>query len=220
MICHPAKYRPATDPKTSQRQSHSRWPIDCTVYILTTFTPSTLIYIHRLATSSHTTTSSSTNKATPHPHSTMSLRLASLRRLARPPASLSPLRYYATPTQPPRPSRNSPTPAGLEGLFGTTKPAGQTVAPKPAGSEPPSGPSTPKTPDVQLGDQPKPPSQSEQPIEDDGEVRRHKLSDTMRGSAGKKSGTGGGGGSGPGGAGGPGGLGGMTPNQLLLAVVG
>lgn len=153
----------------------------------------------------------------------MSLRLASLRQLR--PASIPfrpiALRAYATPSQPPRPSQNAPTPKGLESVFGGSGgKRGTTVAPKPPGSEPPAGPSLPKRPDVELpggergerGERAK-----EEHEEEDGERSQ------LGGKAGKKVATGGGGGGGSGGSGGPGGMpggfGGMTPNQLLLAVV-
>ncbi|KAK4687744.1 AFG3 family protein, partial [Tremellales sp. Uapishka_1] len=155
----------------------------------------------------------------------MSLRLATLRRIARPssPRSLAPLyRSYATPAQPSKPTNNPPPPAGLEGLFGgsSSPREGTTVAPKPAGTGHPSEPSLPKKPDVGL-----PGLEGEGKgfkEEEDGEGkhlrdRRSRLSDT----AGKKAATGGGGGSG-GGGGGPGGAPGgfgMSSNQLLLAVV-
>ncbi|WWD16177.1 hypothetical protein CI109_100602 [Kwoniella shandongensis] len=161
----------------------------------------------------------------------MSLRAISLRRLPRYSQTLSrPLiatRSYATPSQSPKPSRNPPPPSGLESLFGGSGKQGTTVAPKPAGVEPPAGPSLPKKPDVGLpgleGEENRPEDQNEP--KDEG-MSRKKLSE-FGGRAGKKVGTGGsGGGNGGngGGAGGPGGLpgggfGGMTPNQLLLAAL-
>jgi AFG3 family protein len=156
----------------------------------------------------------------------MSLRLALRALPARSARSLRPLpslsqfsRSYATPVKPPS---NPPPPAGLEGLFGgSDKKGGTTVAPKVPGSEPPAGPSQPKTPDVKLPDGEE---GAEKPGEDVGEKplkeRRAKLSEQMMsGLTGKKTATGGGGG----GDGGPGGGGpnqwGLTPNQLLLAVL-
>ena len=151
----------------------------------------------------------------------MPLRFASLRHLPRPsPLSLRPLntvRRYATPSNPPEPSRNSPPPVGLESLFGGHK--GKAVAPKPAGVDSPSGPSLPKKPDVGLpgleGE-----GNEEGPSEEEG-GRRPRLSDFQGGNARKKSAMGGGGGGSGGGGtgGGPGGFGGMSSNQLLLAVV-
>lgn len=143
------------------------------------------------------------------PSTIMSLRMRSLRSLRPISLPLRPiiLRSYATPSQPPRPSKNSPAPAGIEGLFGSDRKGGTTSAPSPPNVEP-QGPSEPKVPDVDL------PGLGEGAKEEKGE--RPKLG----GLAGKKVGTGGGGGGGSGGgAGGPGGMGGMTPNQLLLAVV-
>ncbi|WVQ69779.1 uncharacterized protein L199_007999 [Kwoniella botswanensis] len=162
----------------------------------------------------------------------MSIRAISLRRLPRQSSSsiLRPLlsRFYATP-QSPKPSRNPPPPAGLEGLFGGR--GGTTVAPKPPGSEPPSGPSGPKKPDVGLpglgGEEQQRPEDQREPPKDE-EPKRQKLSEQLGGKAGKKVGLGGNGGSGgSGGSGGPsggpngmpGGFGGMTPNQLLLAAL-
>jgi AFG3 family protein len=106
-------------------------------------------------------------------------------------------------------------------LFGgSDKKGGSTVAPKPPGSEPPSGPSQPKQPDVKLpgGEEglEKPGDVEDKPLKE----RRAKLSEQMMGSlSGKKTATGGGGGGdGPGGGGGPNQWG-LTPNQLLLAVL-
>ncbi|XAO22796.1 hypothetical protein I312_101570 [Cryptococcus bacillisporus CA1280] len=153
----------------------------------------------------------------------MSLRAISLRRLPRYNAVARPLfsRLYATPGSP-KPSQNPPPPPGLESVFGGSpgKP-GTTVAPKPPGVGPPSGPSLPKKPDVGLpgleGEENRPEDQKEPD-----EPRRPKLSEQLSGKAGKKVTTGGGGGGG-GGAGGPGGqpggFGGMTPNQLLLLAI-
>lgn len=160
-------------------------------------------------------------------HSTqMSLRALSLRRLPRYSALARPFfsRTYATPGSP-KPSRNPPPPPGLESVFGgSAGKQGTTVAPKPPGVGPPSGPSLPKKPDVGLpgleGEENRPEDQKEQD-----EPRRPKLSEQLSGKAGKRVTTGGGGGSGGsgGGAGGPGGqpggFGGMTPNQLLLLAV-
>ena len=166
----------------------------------------------------------------------MSLRIASLRRLrplsSRSLAPTTSARFYATPSpSAPRPSRNSPAPAGLEGLFGSPKPStsagGSTVAPKPAGSEPPSGPSTPKTPNVDLPKPTRPPSQEENDAAeeaDDADRKKKKLSDSLGGSAGKRVGFGGGGGGGGGGSGGgSGGPGGdpgfrLNTNTLILGV--
>ncbi|KAI9637994.1 putative ATPase [Dioszegia hungarica] len=141
----------------------------------------------------------------------MSLRIRALRSFRHSAPSSTPiarpllhLRSYATPSQPPKPYKNSPQPAGLEGLFGgADRKEGSTSAPTPPTVEP-QGPSTPKVPETEGG--------ASAPAEP-----RSPLS----GLAGKKVGTGGGGGGGGsgGGAGGPGGMGGMTPNQLLLAVV-
>ncbi|RSH93869.1 AAA ATPase afg3 [Saitozyma podzolica] len=153
----------------------------------------------------------------------MSLRLASLRQLR--PASISfrpiALRAYATPSQPPRPSQNAPTPKGLESVFGGSGgKRGTTVAPKPPGSEPPAGPSLPKRPDVELpgGERGERGERGKEEHEEEDAERSQ-----LGGKAGKKVATGGGGGGGSGGSGGPGGMpggfGGMTPNQLLLAVV-
>jgi AFG3 family protein len=131
-------------------------------------------------------------------------------------------RLYATPSNPPKPQGNTPHPAGLEGLFGGT--GGSTVAPKPAGSEPPAGPSQPKIPNVDLpGGQTGPDKPSKEAKEQSDEnVRRPKLSDFV-GGAGKKAAMGGGGGpsgggGGPG-SGGPGGPFGLTGNQILLATI-
>ena len=153
----------------------------------------------------------------------MAYRLAALRRLpisrqSRVTPAL--LRSYATPTQPPKPPRNKPPPKGLEGLFGNPKPAsGTPVAPKPAGVEPPAGPSLPKRPETELpgGFEE---GKEEPSTEEDAETKRAKLSDKLGGNAGRKVGTGGGGGggSGPGGEG-PNGFGGMSGNQLLLALI-
>lgn len=150
----------------------------------------------------------------------MSLRVASLRHLARTvPRSTRPLsaaRLYATPSNAPNPSRNTPPPSGLESLFGGESKDRKVVAPIPAGVDAPSGPSLPKKPDVGLsGLDGEGKSGREAEVEE--ESRRPKLSD-FQGKAGKKSAMGGGGGSG-GGAGGPQGFGGMTPNQMLLAVI-
>ncbi|WVR05418.1 hypothetical protein IAU60_002433 [Kwoniella sp. DSM 27419] len=158
----------------------------------------------------------------------MSLRAISLRRLPRQTSStvVRPLlsRSYATPTpQSPKPSRNPPPPSGLESVFGGNSGSGTPVAPKPAGIDPPAGPSQPKKPDVGLpglGDEgPVPEDQKE--VKADESPRRSKLSE-LEGKGGKRVGTGGGGsgkGDSGGPAGGPGGFGGMTPNQLLLAAL-
>ena len=156
----------------------------------------------------------------------MSLRLVALRRLAARPSTtsltrLSAIRSYATPSQPPRPSNNTPPPPGLEGLFGSPSgKKGSTVAPKPAGSESPSGPSQPKRPDVELPGEERHGTPAEEEASEG--PQRKKLSE-LSGKAGIKVGTGGGGG-GPGGSGGSGGPGGggfqnLSPNQLLLAAL-
>jgi AFG3 family protein len=156
----------------------------------------------------------------------MSFRLALRALPARSTRSLRPIqslsqfsRSYATPVKPPS---NPPPPAGLEGLFGgSDKKGGTTVAPKVPGSEPPSGPSQPKTPDVKLpGGEEGLEKPGEEAEEKSFKERRPKLSEQMMGGlTGKKAATGGGGG--PGGGGGAGGPNqwGMTPNQLLLAVL-
>jgi AFG3 family protein len=151
----------------------------------------------------------------------MASRFPALRRLSLAPTyartlPIAAVRRYAAPTQPPKPSGGNPNPsppAGLESLFGPGSPQeGTTVAPKPAGTGPPSEPSQPKKPDVGL-----PGLEGEAEDKPFKERRNPKLSE-----AGKRVGTGGGGGGGgSGGSGGPGGQipGGMTPNQLLLAVI-
>ncbi|EIW70170.1 AFG3 family protein [Tremella mesenterica] len=146
----------------------------------------------------------------------MSIRLAF--RFPRTSRSFRPLllsRSYATPSQSPRPSRNPPPPPGLESIFGGSK-EGTTVAPKSPGLEPPSGPSEPKTPDVEGRGKEGPErpgvSGEEKP------PRRPKLSD-FAGNAGKRTATGGDSGGGDSGKSGSGGSGpGMSINQLLLAV--
>ena len=153
----------------------------------------------------------------------MSFRLASLRHLARAkPLSLRPLnnlRPYATPSNPPEPSSNSPPPIGLESLFGGKR--GKAVAPKPAGVDSPSGPSLPKKPDVGLPGLEGDGKEERQSEEHEEEARRPRLSDFQGGKAGMKSAMGGGGGGSGGGGtgGGPGGFGGMSPNQLFLAAI-
>jgi AFG3 family protein len=157
----------------------------------------------------------------------MSFRLSSIRRLAQSSSSFRPAigaRLYATPSSAPRPSRNSPTPEGLESLFGGTKKAskkGKVVAPRPPGIDPPSGPSLPKKPDVGLPGQDGKGKEGEDAKEEEEEEesipKRSKLSEKISGNAGHKVGTGGGGGSG--GGGGPGGAGQWSPNQLLLFAI-
>ncbi|TXT13613.1 hypothetical protein VHUM_00980 [Vanrija humicola] len=115
-------------------------------------------------------------------------------------------RAYATPSGNPRPSSNTPTPSGLEGVFGGSKKGGVN---KPAAA----------------GSAEEEHKEFEEEKEEEGESlreRRPRLSDEISGHGGG-SGGGGSGGGGKGG-GGPGGqnnnpLGGMTPNQLLLAVI-
>jgi len=155
----------------------------------------------------------------------MSLRLASLRHLARASSRsyrpLSAVHLYATLSDAPKPSQNTPPPAGLESLFGGNgKSTRGAVAPQPAGAEPSGGPSLPKKPDVGLpGLEGDGKDGKESQAAEEEAARRPKLSD-FKGNAGKKAAMGGGGGgSGGGGPGGSGGFGGMTPNQLLLALV-
>lgn len=161
----------------------------------------------------------------------MSFRLALRTLPARSTRSLRPItslsqytRSYAAPAGPSsKPPSNPPPPAGLESLFGgENRKGGTTVAPKVPGSEPPAGPSGPKTPDVKLpgGEEGVENPAKQDPEEKEWKERRPKLSEQMMGGfAGKKAGTGGGGG-GSGGSGGPGGPNnwGLTPNQLMLAV--
>ena len=101
-----------------------------------------------------------------------------------------------------KPPSNPPPPAGLEGLFGgSDKKGGTTVAPKVPGSEPPSGPSQPKVPDVKLPGGEEGLEKPEEAEEKSSKERRPKLSEQMMGGlTGKKAATGGGGG--PGGGGG------------------
>ncbi|BEI81567.1 hypothetical protein CcaverHIS002_0207270 [Cutaneotrichosporon cavernicola] len=122
------------------------------------------------------------------------------RRLAMP--AFAPLRFaraYATPTGQPRPDDNSPTPAGLEGVFG----GGRRGTHKPAANGN-SGESNKETTEGK---------------EDTSERKPLRLSDESKK---KKAATGGGGAGGSGGSGGGapnGNFGGMTPNQLLLALI-
>lgn len=179
----------------------------------------------------------------------MSLRAAAIRSL---PAqyrhqALRPvlpfLRSYASSSNSPRPSRNAPTPAGLEGLFGggggSSASRRGIATPKPPGSEGLSGPSAPKTPDVQLPEgQTGPEAEQlgndregespEEKVEKRNEKVKQKLGEGSKGNrlagGGGGGGGGGSGGSGKGGAGGPGGAGnggpgGMSQNQLILAAV-
>lgn len=151
-----------------------------------------------------------------------------------PRASLA-LRAYASRPSLPRPSRNTPTPAGLESVFGgKAGPKGTTSGDKPnLGS--PSEPHKPDSPDVPSPSGPHgkpsrpealgPEEQKGEDGEEDGKSwaeRRPRLSDEFE-KGGKKrvatGGGGGGGGGGSGGPGGPGGFGGLTPNQLLLAAL-
>lgn len=173
----------------------------------------------------------------------MSLRAAAIRSLPQyRQHALRPVlpllkRAYATPSNnntTPRPSRNAPTPAGLEGLFGGRS---GIATPKPPGAEGVSGPSAPKTPDVQLPEGQTGPEAEQLGKEAEGETseekvekRKEKIQQKLgEGSKGNRlaGGGGGGGGSGKGGnggAGGPGGAGnggpgGMSQNQLVLAAV-
>lgn len=120
--------------------------------------------------------------------------------------SLSALRYKSS--QSPRPSQNTPTPSGLETVFGGKAKRGASAA-KPDGGEPSAPNKEPEAP--QPGAEEEGGSWAE---------RRPRLSDELD-KGGKGGGGGGGGGKKKAGTGGPGGPGwqGMTPNQLLLAVL-
>lgn len=145
-------------------------------------------------------------------------RLPSLRHAAGParrrlalPAFVAPMRFaraYATPSGQPRPSDNSPTPAGLESVFGGGPRRGPPPAPR--NGENPSEPHK----------EPETPGKDNDTSE--WKDRRPRLSDdpNMKKKAATAGGGGGGGSGGSGGSGGPGqNFGGMTPNQLILAVI-
>ncbi|KAL1410988.1 AAA ATPase afg3 [Vanrija albida] len=131
-------------------------------------------------------------------------------------------RAYATPSGNPRPSSNTPTPQGLESVFGGGKKGGVS---RPGGG-------AAKKAESKESKQEEHKEFEEEKEEEGGSLRdrRPRLSDEISGHGKKRSvssGSGGGSGGGGGGkeGGGPGGgpnnnpLGGMTPNQLLLAAI-
>jgi AFG3 family protein len=147
------------------------------------------------------------------------LRRLATPRLAVPARTLLSARAYATPSQPPRPSQNTPTPAGLETVFGGKATPRARRADKPAAVEAEA-----------KQEKAKETKEKENEKEEDSEEggswaeRRPRLSDEIQSHSGsKKSGAGGGGGAGAGGSGGGAGGGngwqGLTPNQLLLALM-
>ncbi|GMK54045.1 hypothetical protein CspeluHIS016_0106310 [Cutaneotrichosporon spelunceum] len=123
------------------------------------------------------------------------------RRLAMP--AFAPLRFaraYATPAGQPRPDDNSPTPAGLEGVFGGGRRG--THKPSTTGN---SGESSKEAAEAK----------EESELKD----LRPRLSDETKKKKAAAGAGGGGGSGGSGGGGSNGNFGGMTPNQLLLALI-
>lgn len=143
-------------------------------------------------------------------------RSAFVRPAMRPAAMLSTSAFRANTGQP-RPGNNSPTPQGLEGVFG-----GKETVPKAPSTPPGSGALKPPQQPTHGAEEGKdqPAGAKNDGRNDDGgdwKDRRPRLSDEK---AGKKAATGGGGGGGgSGGQGGNGNFGGLTPNQLLLAAI-